>query len=209
MKKILKIVLLNLLILSSAYAITDEERERLRSLGATFSACSMACGSGGFRGISTDIGAGSSAPQFCDIDKEDYTDVKWGTGGASCGHVHVHGLNLIGKCMNTSCEGNKYDYVVCKQLSFGDFDVIKGEKLQIKCSCTGCDSPVEPTSFAVNNCWYRVLQRKAVSELESVTKWQKIGDECRIYNEGEPVPTETLRIECKRLCDEPEHKRMF
>lgn len=138
-----------------------------------------------------------------------YTDKQWDKLSESERSKHPPGVQLIGKCTNDGCDGSQKSYVVCNQLGYGDLYVIKDSKLQVECKCPDCNSLVDPTSFSVNNCWYRVIYVREGAQVKNITPWEKIGDKCRVYNQGEEVSIQGLKIECKRLDDEPAEKKDF
>ena len=86
-----------------------------------------------------------------------------------------HGLNIEGRCTNSTCAG--YKQMVIAMYHFDNFDLINSVP-----SCPLCKTTFAPIKPGFSNCWWRAVGIKSDGS-QIATPFQKAGDAYTTYDE--------------------------
>ena len=120
-------------------------------------------------------GGGGDAADFVDIANTDALRTHTWNKDAPEWRYACHGLNIEGRCTNSTCAG--YKQMVIAMYHFDNFDLINSVP-----SCPLCDTNFAPIKPGFSNCWWRAVGIKSDGS-QIATPYQKAGDAYTSYDE--------------------------
>ena len=132
--------------------------------------------------ISNDRSKGGGGLDMADISNEKGLNKGNYSKNAKKWNIITEGLNVNGKCQNSSCEA--YDENVDCKIGMGSFDLVRDAD-QIKCPM--CHEEIEPMTCTFCECQYRLNGKKKVKgKTQKVeTIWKRVEKDFEFYDPQE------------------------
>jgi len=134
---------------------------------------------------------GGGGLMFADVSSDKHLHVKQWSKTASDWRIACNGLNLEGRCLNSSCVA--YNNMVIYKAGFGVTNVCR-----VQCKCPICETKFAPTTCGFSKCEWLCDGLKTNGSPVSLV-WKIAGDTYHCFDtDGNMCDWEVLTIVCRR-----------